>query len=69
MLTVQNNGLGFDLAQRPKRFALFERLHDYIEGSGIGLYMVKKVVNNAGGRIEVASELGIGTTFSVYMPN
>ena len=31
--------------------------------------MAKKVVNNAGGRIEVASELGIGTTFSVYMPN
>ena len=69
MLTVQNNGLGFDLAQRPRRFALFERLHDHIEGSGIGLYVVKKVMNNAGGRIEVASELGVGTTFSVYLPN
>ena len=69
VLTVQDNGLGFDLAQRPRLFALFERLHDHVEGSGSGLYMVKKVVENAGGRIEMASELGVGTTFSVYLPN
>ena len=45
---------------------MFQRLHDHVEGSGIGLYMVKRMVENAGGRITLQSELGIGTTFSVY---
>jgi signal transduction histidine kinase len=34
----------------------------------VGLHMVKKLVENAGGKIEVASKLGQGSTFSVYFP-
>ena len=49
-----------------KLFGMFQRFHDHVEGSGIGLYMVKKMVENAGGRIQVRSRLGVGTTFSVY---
>ena len=45
---------------------MFQRLHDHVEGTGIGLYMVKKMVENAGGSITLQSELGIGTTFFVY---
>jgi signal transduction histidine kinase len=45
---------------------MFQRFHDHVEGSGIGLYMVKKMVENAGGRIAVRSELGVGSTFMVY---
>nr|GFA34985.1 hybrid signal transduction histidine kinase B [Tanacetum cinerariifolium] len=54
VLEVQDNGLGLDLAQsQDKLFAMFQRLHTHVEGTGIGLYMVKKIVENAGGRIEL----------------
>jgi PAS domain S-box-containing protein len=66
LLTVQDNGLGLDLANDRKLFAMFERLHDHVEGSGIGLYMVKKIVENAGGHIEVQSQIGTGSTFRVF---
>ncbi|TPG67587.1 sensor histidine kinase [Hymenobacter nivis] len=66
VLAVQDNGLGLDLADEPRLFAMFQRLHDHVEGSGIGLYMVKKLVENAGGRIAVQSQLGVGSTFTVH---
>ncbi|RZK24574.1 MAG: PAS domain S-box protein [Hymenobacter sp.] len=67
VLTVEDNGLGLDLAHgQDKLFALFQRLHTHVEGTGIGLYMVKRIMENAGGRIEVESQLGQGTTFRVY---
>jgi PAS domain S-box-containing protein len=68
LLAVQDNGLGLDRAGQQKLFGMFQRLHDHVEGSGIGLYMVKRMVENAGGRIEVKSQLGVGSTFSVYLP-
>ena len=67
-LTVQDNGLGMSPAGLRKLFGLFERLHNHVEGSGIGLFMVKKMVDNAGGRISVESELGVGSTFTVLLP-
>ncbi|UOQ51623.1 ATP-binding protein [Hymenobacter cellulosivorans] len=67
VLRVEDNGLGLNLKHDGKKlFAMFQRLHDHVEGTGIGLYMVKKIVENAGGRIEVASQMGVGSTFSVY---
>ncbi|MDF7811389.1 ATP-binding protein [Hymenobacter sp. YC55] len=66
VLTVQDNGLGIKSSQQQDLFTMFRRFHDHVEGNGIGLYMVKRIVENAGGRIEVASELGQGSTFSVY---
>jgi PAS domain S-box-containing protein len=68
VLTVQDNGLGLDITQQGKVFGLFQRQHDHVEGSGVGLYMVKKIMENAGGTIEVESELGVGATFLVYFP-
>ena len=67
-ITVQDNGLGISPAGQHKLFGLFERLHSHVEGSGIGLFMVKKMVENAGGRILVESELGVGSTFTVLLP-
>jgi signal transduction histidine kinase len=66
VLTVEDNGLGMDLTGEGKLFSMFTRLHSHVEGSGIGLYMVKKIVDNAGGKIEVESEVGTGSTFRVY---
>jgi signal transduction histidine kinase len=66
VLSVQDNGLGLDDAQQAELFTMFRRLHTHVEGTGIGLYMVKRSVENAGGNVQVNSELGVGSTFSVY---
>ncbi|GAB3310024.1 PAS domain-containing sensor histidine kinase [Hymenobacter tenuis] len=67
-LAVQDNGLGLDEVQQARLFGLFQRLHHHVEGSGIGLYMVKRIIENAGGTISVLSELGVGSTFTVLLP-
>jgi two-component system, sensor histidine kinase len=67
VLSVRDNGLGIDIRQQDKLFTLFKRLHTHVDGTGIGLYIVKKMIENAGGKIEVESEKGIGSTFSVYI--
>ncbi|MBC7387745.1 MAG: PAS domain-containing protein [Opitutaceae bacterium] len=66
MLSVKDNGLGIDLNKKNKLFAMFGRLHNHVEGTGVGLYMVKKMIENAGGKIEVESEVGKGSIFKVY---
>ncbi|TDN38868.1 PAS domain-containing protein [Hymenobacter sp. UV11] len=66
VLEVHDNGLGIAQAQQPRLFGMFQRFHDHVEGTGIGLYMVKRMVENAGGRIKVHSQEGTGTTFFVY---
>jgi PAS domain S-box-containing protein len=68
VLEVQDNGLGLDLTREHELFTMFQRYHTHVEGSGIGLYMVKKIIENAGGRIEVESRLRHGSTFFVYFP-
>jgi PAS domain S-box-containing protein len=68
VLEVHDNGLGIRADEQHKLFGMFQRLHDHVEGSGIGLYMVKKIIDNVGGRIEVESELDVGSTFRVFLP-
>jgi len=68
VLEVQDNGLGLDADQQAKLFGLFQRLHTHVEGTGIGLYMVKRIIDNAGGTIAVHSEAGMGTTVTVCLP-
>lgn len=65
LLSVADNGLGLDLADKEKIFSMFKRLHDHVEGTGIGLYIVKRIVENAGGSIRLSSTLGQGTTFYI----
>ncbi|GHA61903.1 sensor histidine kinase [Pontibacter akesuensis] len=67
VLTVADNGIGIDLNKhRNKIFSLFKRLHDHVEGSGVGLYVTKRILDNYQGKIEVQSEVNRGTTFQVY---
>jgi signal transduction histidine kinase len=63
---VQDNGLGLSPAQQSKLFTMFKRMHTHVEGTGIGLYIVKRIIENNGGKIDVESEQGKGTVFKVY---
>ncbi|MEX0967200.1 MAG: PAS domain-containing sensor histidine kinase [Bacteroidia bacterium] len=65
VLRISDNGLGLNPDQQSKLFAMFKRMHNHVEGSGIGLYMVKKIVENYGGTIQVQSEENKGSTFTV----
>src|SRR5690606_14936104 len=67
ILKVQDNGLGMDVKEKDSIFKMFHRLHDHVDGTGIGLFMVKRIIENAGGKIEVESKVGVGSTFRVYL--
>jgi PAS domain S-box-containing protein len=68
LISVTDNGLGISESNIEKIFTMFKRFHDHVEGTGIGLYIVKRIIENAGGKIEVDSELDKGTTFNIYLP-
>ncbi|GAL87149.1 histidine kinase [Sporocytophaga myxococcoides] len=65
ILSVSDNGIGIDL-KHTKLFKMFKRFNTETEGTGIGLYIIKRIIDDAGGKIEVESEKGKGSTFSVY---
>lgn len=67
VLTVQDNGKGIPKEGLTKIFDMYGRLHQDIEGSGIGLYLAKKIVNSAEGSITVESEPGKGTKFIIHL--
>lgn len=69
VLEVQDNGLGLSEQQQGKLFTMFKRLHTHVEGSGVGLYMIKRLIENVGGTITVQSQLGVGSTFTVTLPH
>lgn len=66
ILSIQDNGLGMSKDQQQKLFSMFKRFHTHVEGTGIGLYIVKRIVENKKGMIQVESEEGKGTTFNIY---
>ncbi len=68
--SVQDNGLGIAAAHQARIFEMFMRLHrsDEVAGAGLGLTLCRRVALNHGGDIQVASELGKGTTFTVSFP-
>jgi PAS domain S-box-containing protein len=68
VVRVQDNGLGLSTEQQGQLFRLFKRLHPHVEGTGMGLYLVKKILSNVGGSIQVESAVGRGTTFTVIFP-
>ncbi|MDF7815868.1 PAS domain-containing sensor histidine kinase [Hymenobacter sp. YC55] len=68
VLRIQDNGLGLSEVQQQQLFRPFKRLHSHVEGTGMGLYLVKKILDNAGGKIRLESELDRGSTFIVFFP-
>ncbi len=70
LIQITDNGIGFDITYRERIFQIFQRLHNRSEypGSGVGLSIVRKVVENHGGYIDASSEPGNGATFSILLP-
>jgi signal transduction histidine kinase len=67
-IRVIDNGLGFDSESRGEKvFELFTRFHDHVEGSGIGLYMIRNLLRKKGSNLMYKSEVGKGTTAIVKL--
>jgi PAS domain S-box-containing protein len=69
-ITIKDNGIGFDEQYLPKIFQMFQRLHGISEypGTGMGLAICKKIVENHGGFIVAKSKEGEGASFTCYFP-
>jgi PAS domain S-box-containing protein len=69
VITVQDNGIGFDQAYAEQIFGLFKRLHkrEY-SGTGLGLAITKRIIESHGGRIWAKSQPGVGSCFSFTIP-
>lgn len=70
LLTIEDNGIGFDDKYATTVFSLFQRLHpkDSFEGTGIGLSIAKKIIEKHQGLIQVTSTPGVGTIFMIVLP-
>ena len=67
LLSVRDNGLGITPEKKELLFTRFTRLETEVEGTGIGLYLVKRIIENAGGEVWVESKLGEGSEFIVSL--
>jgi two-component system, sensor histidine kinase LadS len=69
-ILVKDNGVGINVKPESlnKIFGLYKRMHDHIEGKGLGLYIVKTQVEALHGKIEVETLWREGTTFRVFLP-
>lgn len=69
ILVIEDNGIGIDLVtHKEKLFQMFKRFHNHVEGTGVGLYIVKKLVEDNGGSLELESEVNVGTKLTLHFP-
>ncbi|MEP7256816.1 MAG: ATP-binding protein, partial [Flavitalea sp.] len=69
-ISIKDNGIGFNEIYKDKIFTMFQRLHskEYFEGTGIGLAIVRKIIDKHNGIITVSSKENAGTTFVLVLP-
>jgi len=69
LITVRDNGIGFEQQYAERIFMLFKRLHkDAYPGTGLGLAICQRIVERYGGRIWAEGNSGQGATFYISMP-
>lgn len=67
-LFVTDTGCGIPEEKLPQIFTRFEKLNDFVQGTGLGLSICQSIVGRLGGHIKVSSEVGVGSTFALYLP-
>ncbi|RZJ31374.1 MAG: PAS domain-containing sensor histidine kinase [Flavobacterium sp.] len=67
-IRVSDNGIGFNPDYADRIFRMFHRLHESKSGTGIGLALCKRIVENHGGSITASSVQGEGATFEILLP-
>lgn len=65
---VSDTGCGIPKEKLSLIFNRFEKLNDFVQGTGLGLSICQSIIERLGGKIEVESELGVGSTFFIYLP-
>ncbi|MGC4022415.1 MAG: ATP-binding protein [Cyclobacteriaceae bacterium] len=68
-LRVADNGQGIDNNYLPRVYEMYFRANEKSTGNGLGLYIVKKMVEKLQGKIHIESEMGRGTTVTIHLPN
>ncbi|MEP5610672.1 MAG: HAMP domain-containing sensor histidine kinase [Cyclobacteriaceae bacterium] len=68
-LRIEDNGIGIEEKYLSKIFNMFYRANKNSQGSGLGLYLTKDAITQIGGKVEVYSKVGVGTTFKITLKN
>lgn len=70
IISIRDNGIGFDMSYETKLFKVFQRIHtsEKFEGNGVGLALCKRIIERHGGKIEAYGEVNKGAEFKLYFP-
>jgi signal transduction histidine kinase len=70
LISIENNGVGFDMRHHDKIFGIFQKLHrpEDFPGTGIGLALTRKAIERTGGRVWAESQPSLGATFYLELP-
>jgi len=68
-LVIEDDGYGIDAEYTDRIFDMYFRAHERSKGNGLGLYIVKRVVEKLRGQIELSSTMGVGTIVRIFLPN
>lgn len=67
IISIRDNGIGIAENQQEAVFSKYYRVNHQVEGTGIGLYLVKQLISSMGGKIKMKSEPGKGTLIQIYL--